>query len=271
MKRFTAFLLTVVTMLAMMVPSPAAAAPPTCSAERLGSSANISIICRDANGNIIPTPLIDILRIVGNIVTVVVTETREVVRIVVEEVLVPGPTRTVTVTPSPQPQATVTVRPSAAPTATVTVRPAPVEKTVRVPGPTKTVTLQPPTATVTIRPNGETVTVRPEPRSQPTVTLTPEARPTATVTETPTGQVVSPSDTMTPSPEDDPESFFRGDIDLDDGDVSAGEAGIGILSALLILGSILGGTAYGFHRGRRHEEADESDFLRTTLDNAKTE
>lgn len=186
-----------------------------------------------------------------------------VVTVTVPPVTLPpivGPTRTVTVTPEP-------VR------VTETVRPAPVRVTERVSGPTVTASPQPqPTATATVTKSGPTQTATVNPPAA-TVTVRPNGTPVPTVTETvtvspPTGQTVSPSDTVEPSKTDEP--FTRFDIDLGDESVSAGEAGVGLLGALLILALILGGMFYGFRRGLVASEEEESHFLRKMLDRSKT-
>jgi hypothetical protein len=184
----------------------------------------------------------------------------------VVEVTVPGPTITlppVTVTD------VVTIRPDPI-RVTETIRPAPVRIT-------ETVTLPPlpqPTATVTESvPNG-VPSVSP-PRATVTETVRPNGQPVPTVTETAT---VTPDPEVTRQP--DPESdtvepnndppFFSPDIDFGDDTVTAGEAGVGLLGALLIIGLILAGMAYGFRRGIAVENREEAYFLRSMLDRSKT-
>ena len=183
----------------------------------------------------------------------------------VVEVTVPGPTITlppVTVTD------VVTIRPDPI-RVTETIRPAPVRIT-------ETVTLPPlPQATVTeIVPN-ETVTANPEPQATVTETVRPNGQPDPTVTET--VEVTSDPEVTR---QDDPESgtvepnndppFFSPEIDFGDDTVTAGEAGVGLLGALLIIGLILAGMSYGFRRGMAVENREEAYFLRSMLDRSKT-
>lgn len=186
----------------------------------------------------------------------------EVVEVTVPPITLPPVTVTDVVTVRPDP-----IR------VTETIRPAPVRIT-------ETVTLPPlpqPTATVTVHTEG-------------TPNSTPSASPQATVTETvrPNGQPVpTVTETVTPEPEvvevtrqADPESgtvepnnddsFFSPDIDFGDDRVTAGEAGVGLLGALLIIGLILAGMAYGFRRGMAVENREEAYFLRSMLDRSKT-
>ena len=92
----------------------------SCTVTALGDSPNLTVSCVTATGEPVPPSEIDVQGIVGDTVTVVIPEVREVVKTVVTEV--PGPVRRI-------------VR-------TVTVRPDPIIRTdtVRVPGPTQTVT-----------------------------------------------------------------------------------------------------------------------------------
>lgn len=179
----------------------------------------------------------------------VVTVTAPPVTLPPATVTLPGQTHTVTIRPDP-------VR------VTETITPAPVRVTETVTAPsqpqataTATVTERVPqaTATTTIRPNGQPV---------------PTATETVTIVEQVTRQPDPDSGTIEPE-QDDP--FLSPDIDFGDSEVSAGEAGIGLLGALLLLALVMGGMWYGFHRGRRSEESIESDFLRTLLDRTKTE
>jgi len=176
-------------------------------------------------------------------VTDVVTVRPDPIRLT--ETIRPDPVRlTETVTIGPQPQATATA------TATVTEK-----TTVKEPSSGATGNVPAPTVTETVRPNGKPV---------PTVTETA----TVSVTETATGQPQPESGTVVPSDSQD-EDFFRYDLDLGDDSVSAGEAGVGILGALVILALILGGMAYGFRRGRASFESEETNFLRNLLDRNK--
>lgn len=178
---------------------------------------------------------------------------------------------TVTVPPVTLPPVTVTdvvtVRPDPI-RVTETIRPAPVRVT-------ETVTAPPvPQATVTVTENADgtpnsTSSVSPQPTV--TETVSPNGQPVPTVTETVTvepegGQTVPPSDTVEPNSD---ESFFSPNIDFGDETVTAGEAGVGLLGALLIFGLILAGMAYGFRRGIAVENREEAHFLRSMLDRNK--
>lgn len=178
---------------------------------------------------------------------------------------------TVTLPPITLPPATVTAPPVTVTLPPVTL-PAPPQvtatETVRIPLPqataTKTVTNNVPGATETIRVpvpgNTVTKTVSPEPTPVPTVT--------ETVTEQATGQPQPSRDTLDPTSKKD--DFFRFDLDLGDDSVSAGEAGVGLLGALLILTLIFAGMAYGFRRGMAAESEEEVSFLSAMLDRSKT-
>ena len=107
--------------------------------------------------------------------------------------------------------------------------------------------------TETVRPNGEPV---------PTVTETVTAQPEST-----TGQDEPESGTVEPNNDD---SFFSPEIDFGDETVTAGEAGVGLLGALLIIALILAGMYYGFRRGIATNNREEAYFLRSMLDRSKT-
>lgn len=143
-----------------------------------------------------------------------------------------------------------------------------VTATVRVPGPVRT-------HRVTIRPAPIVKTIRP-PQVTVTKTLAPKPRPTRTVTATATETIVNEV-TRQPTPEsgrvedNEPDrGFFTPDVNFGDNNITAGEAGIGLLSALLIIVMIMSGMGYGFRRGLKAGESGESDFLRTLLDRSKT-
>lgn len=176
-------------------------------------------------------------------VTDVVTVRPDPIRLT--ETIRPDPVRvTETVTAQPQAQPTATATATATQTVTETIAP----------GPSSDLS---PTVTETVRPNGQ-----PIPTATETVTLRPE------VVEV-TRQSEPESGTVEPSNEEDVPFFSRG-IDFGDDDVTAGEAGVGLLGALLILLLIFGGMAYGFRRGIVSSESEESDFLRKLLDRSKT-
>lgn len=186
---------------------------------------------------------------------------------------------TVTLPPLPAvtvtaPGATVTLPPvtlPAPPRATETVR-----VNVPVPGPTATVTVDVPT-------NGSTATVTlpPEPRATKTVTEsvrngTSSVKPTATATATETVteevQVTGQPDPDRGTVEADTDDggFFSPEIDFGDDTVTAGEAGVGLLGALLIIALILAGMYYGFRRGITVAGREEAYSLRSMLDRSKT-
>lgn len=176
------------------------------------------------------------------------------------EVTIPGPT--ITAPPVTVQGPTITVRPDPI-RVTETITPPPVRLT-------ETVTIAPQpqvTATETVT---ETLGPNNEPQATVTETVRPNGEPVPTVTETvtATGQPQPESATVEPSTRDD--DFFRFDLDLGDDSVSAGEAGVGLLGALLILLAIWAGMTYGFRRGRLSAEEGESDFLRDVLDRNKT-
>ena len=81
------------------------------------------------------------------------------------------------------------------------------------------------------------------------------------------GQEGPSHDTVEPKAEE--QEFFSGDIDFTDNFLTAPEAGIGLFSAATVLLVILCSMMYGFHRGRKSEQSEESDFLRTLLDRVK--
>ena len=182
---------------------------PECTIVVLGESSNLGVTCIDpATGAIIPPAELD-LNLIGSQLQVTVNTPQPAVT-VTATVQVPGPTKTETVRPAP-------VR------VTKTVRPAPVR------------------VTETVRPTP--VTIRPEPiRITRTATVTPEpVVVTETVEAEPTRQAEPESGTLGRNRDD--ESFFRYDFDLGDESVSAGEAGVGLFGALLIIALILGGMA----------------------------
>lgn len=175
---------------------------------------------------------------------------------------VTAPGATVTVSP---PQATATVTAPAGPRATETVT-----VNVPVPGPTSTETVK-----VEVPTNGSTATVTLPPKPGKTVTQTvkPNGQPVPTVTETTkiveevTGQPTVGSGTIDPNGNTGKkdEDFLRFDLDLGDESVSAGEASVGILGALVILALILAGMYYGFRRGMAVVNREEAYFLRDML------
>lgn len=180
---------------------------------------------------------------------------------------VPGPTVTAqghTVTLPP-----VTLPPQAqgtpqGPRNTVTVAvpgPTVAGPTVRIPGPTKTVTKN-------VAGPTRTVTKPPKPQSTVTQTATTTATATETIVAEPTGQTDPDSGRVDDNEPDN--GFFTPGIDFGDDNVTVGEAGIGLLSALLIIAMILSGMGYGFRRGLKAGRAGESDFLRAVLDRSKT-
>lgn len=182
-----------------------------------------------------------------------------------------------TVTLPPLPQATVTAPGVTVtlPPATQTITPPRATETVRIPLPPVTVTAGPnATATVTLPGSNSTTTVTLPPKAGSTITKTvrpndtPVPTETVTTTETATGQPQPESATVDPSGSED--DFLRFDLDLGDDSVSAGEAGVGLLGALLILLAIWAGMTYGYRRGRVSAEVGESNFLRDLLDNNKT-
>lgn len=184
----------------------------------------------------------------------------EVVEVTVPPITLPPVTETDVVTIRPDP-----IR------VTETIRPAPVRVTETVTPPP----LPQPTATVTVHTDG-TPNSTPSASPQATVTQTvrPNGQPVPTVTETveveveqDTGQ--SDPESGTVEPNNDP-PFLSPDIDFGDDTVTAGEAGVGLLGALLIIALILGGMAYGFRRGIAVENREEAFFLRSMLDRSKT-
>jgi hypothetical protein len=185
--------------------------------------------------------------------------------------------------------ATVTVPPVTLPPVTVTdvvtVRPDPIRVTETIrPEPvrvTETVTAPPvpqPTATVTEtqvvgEPNRSDNTPS-EPQATVTETVRPNGQPVPTVTETVTPepeQVTRQSDEQsgTVEPNND-DSFFSPDIDFGDDTVTAGEAGVGLLGALLIFALVVAGMYYGFTRGQAVANREDAYFLRSMLDRSKT-
>lgn len=158
------------------------------------------------------------------------------VRITLPPLTVPGPTRTVTVSPNP-------VRPTATVTQRVT------ETAPGAPGATRTI--QGPTTTVT-------------------KTVGPQKAPQATVTTTATPQVISSTETVTASPGQPTPTpgtlvpggtrFFPDSIPPPV--VKAG-VGIGILLALAAL--ILLGMYGGYYLGYKDKDKKEAKFLRALL------
>jgi len=207
---------------------PAQADPllPNCTVTVLGESSNLSVTCTDPVTGATIPPSQVDLGVLGEVLTVTVNVPGATVQ-------VPGPT--VTVRPAP-------VR------ITRTIRPQPVRVTA--------------TATVTRNVPGPTVTVKPKPRTI-TKTLTPAPVVVTETVEPDAGQEDPQSGTIEP---DGNEPFFSPKIDFGDDDLTAGEAGLGILGALLLIALVMAGMGYGFYRGRKSEESGEADFLRTLLD-----
>lgn len=220
----------------LTTPSPAAEAQDTqgCVVNTLGVK-----VCGTLLGQ--PLPEVATITVQGPTVTVppvtvtdVVTVRPDPIRLT--ETIRPDPVRTTeTVTLPPAPQATVTVTENADGTPIATSTPQP-------------------TVTETVRPNGEPV---------PTVTQTVTEEPEQVTRQ-------DPDESGSIEPEQDDEPFFSPDVDFDFTDPTITEAGIGLLSALLLIGLIMGSMLYGFHRGRKSEQSGEADFLRTLLDRSKT-
>lgn len=213
---------------------PAYASEHTCTITELGESPNLTITCTAPDGSTVSPSEIDVQSIVNGVVTVVVEN--EIIKTVIKEVKVPGPT--VTVRPDP-------VR------VTETARPAPVRvtETVRVPTERETVFVA-----------GEPRTVFVEGPTQ-TRTVTAPPLPAETVTET-----TAPQQARQAPPEDatidGDTGFFRPDIDFGDDEVTAGEAGIGLLSLLALLALILFAMYGGYVLGYKDKERVDTDFMR---------
>lgn len=171
-----------------------------------------------------------------------------------EVVTVTGPTITLPPATITLPPRTVTINPNPA-TVTTTITPVPVRVTETVTAPSQ------PQATVTATLPGRTTTSTPS-NGVPTVTVT------ETIVERVTRQPDPVSGTIEP---DEDEPFFSPKIDFGDDNITAGEAGVGILGALILIALVIGGMWYGFQRGRKSEQSTESDFLRSMLDRSKTE
>lgn len=210
--------------------SSADAAEHSCTVTALGDSNNLSVTCVTSDGTSVPPSQIDVEKIVGDTVTVVIPEVREVVRTVVKRIPQPRETRTVT----------------------RTVRPAPrvITKTVRVavPGPTRTVAVPGPTvfrtAQVAVPGPTETITetVRPSPRQDATKRATMDAD----------------------------RGFYSPDVDLGDDEVTAAEAGIGLLTLLALVGLILIAMYAGYTLGYKESEREDTHFMRALRDTMVT-
>lgn len=219
---------------------PAYATEHTCTVTALGSSPNLTVTCTDASGDPVSPSEIDVQDIVGGVVTVVVEN--EIVKEVIKEVKVPGPTKTVTVRPAP-------VR------VTETVRPAPVRVTETVRAPSER----------------ETVFVAGEPRrvfvAGPTRTVTAQPEPAKTVTETATPTRQEPKKDATMS-SGDSQDFFSPEIDFGDDRVTAGEVGISLLSLLLLMALALLALYTGYVLGYKDKERKDTHFMRALLEAA---
>lgn len=156
---------------------------------------------------------------------------------------VPGPTTTKTVRPAPV-RITRTVRP-----APVTVRPDPIVRT-------ETIRPQPVTITETVRPPRVTVTPAPE---VVTETVTPRPAPR---------QTVAPRGKMEPK-----SGFLSKNIDFGDDEITAGEAGLGLLSILALILTALfvlyAGYIMGWKSGKSHADEEEAHFMRSLLETSK--
>lgn len=62
--------------------------------------------------------------------------------------------------------------------------------------------------------------------------------------------------------------FFRPDVDLDDGEVTIVEAGLGTLALLALMALILVGMYAGYYLGYKDKEQKDTDFMRALLDAA---
>lgn len=176
---------------------------------------------------------------------------------------------TVTVPPPNLPTVTVTL-----PGQTTTVNPGAPLTVTKIPEPvrvTETVTTPPlPQATVTVTENSAGQPVETSaPQATVTKTVRPNGKPVPTVTETVTpepdqtaGQSEPESGTVEPNND---EGFFSPNIDFGDETVTAGEAGVGLLGALLIFGLVVAGMYYGFSRGIKAANREDAFFLREML------
>lgn len=226
-------------------PQPAEASIiPKCTVSLLGDSNNLAVTCVNPQTGVTLGPSQIDLSVLGN--QVVVT--------------VPGPTTTQTVTvPGPTATATATVR---VPGPTQTVRPAPIRTTTTVrPAPVRVTE----TAT-TVR------TVTPAPvRITTTRTVTPEPK-TVTETATITAEPAPRQEPPTRGTMEDDRGFFSG-IDIDDGDITAAEAGLGVVSllALILTGLFVlyAGYLMGWRSGKADADEEEAHFMRSLLESSK--
>ena len=218
-----------------------------------------------------PDPVVSCQVVVQNPARIVCTAAGvQVLNTVVQLPTVTLPPVTVTA-----PGATITLPPR-----TVTLPASPqATRTIEVPGPTQTAT-----ATVTAPGSNSTATVTLPAKPGPTVTLTARPSGTSAPVPTKTKTITAPVETVTltpsvsPSGQKDPErgtldsddDFVSPDVDLGDGNITIVEAGLGALSliALAFVGLL---AVYGGYRMGRKSAADEdTDFLRTLLDNVKS-
>lgn len=164
---------------------------------------------------------------------------------------VPGKNKTITLPPQAQAPSTVRVPP-------ITVTPAPVTETVRIPAPTVTKTAPPkPRATVTKR-----VEV---PGKTTTLTSAPE---TTTITPSPTASGQDRGGSASIEPKE--KKFFSLEINPGDDNITAGEAGLGILGLLAIIGLFFLGVYTGYYLGFRNKEVDDTHFMRAMRDSILT-
>jgi len=140
--------------------------------------------------------------------------------------------------------------------------------TVKVPGPIRTIRPPQATRTVTvIRPQVTvTKTLPPPPRATRTLTSAPETTTiTASPTETPSRQTGTNDGTVRQG-----RTFFSLDINPRDGKITAGEAGLGILAILGIIGLFYLGLYLGYYLGFKNKEKDDTHFMRALRDSILT-